>query len=155
MKIELWCIGKTSEAYLSEGMAIYEKRLTHYTKYETVILPDVKKFGSSQDLKEKEGELVLSRLDASDYFILLDEKGKSYTSEVWAREIDKIQMMGKKRLVFLIAGAYGASGKVKERADRKLSLSAMTFSHQMIRLFMVEQLYRGFTILRNEKYHNP
>lgn len=155
MKIELWCIGKTSENYLSTGISIYEKRLAHYTKYSTVILPDVKKFGSSQDLKEKEGSMVLEKLESSDYFILLDEKGKQYTSVQWAGELEKIQMMGRKRLVLLVAGAYGASSDLKKRADRKMSLSAMTFSHQMIRLFIVEQLYRGFTILRNEKYHNP
>lgn len=154
MNIELWCIGKTAESYLTEGIAIYEKRLKHYCNFSLVILSDIKKFSTREDLKNKEGALVLSKLDKGDFFILLDERGRQFTSMEWASKIEQLQMMGKKRIILLIAGAFGASAELKTRADLKLSLSKMTFSHQMIRLFIVEQIYRGYSILRNEKYHN-
>lgn len=156
MKIEFWVIGKTNEAYLEEGISIYLQRLRHYVPFEMITLPDVKNAGKleSDQLKAKEGEIVLNRLKKQDLLLLLDERGKSYTSETFAKFLEqKLQMPGKK-LVFLVGGAYGFSDAVYTRADSKLSLSTMTFSHQMVRLFFVEQLYRAMTILRNEPYHN-
>ncbi len=156
MKIEFWVIGKTNEAYLEEGISIYLQRLRHYVPFEMITLPDVKNAGKleSDQLKAKEGEIVLNRLKKEDLLLLLDERGKSYTSETFAKFLEqKLQMPGKK-LVFLVGGAYGFSDAVYTRADSKLSLSTMTFSHQMVRLFFVEQLYRAMTILRNEPYHN-
>lgn len=156
MKIEFWVIGKTNETYLQEGISIYLQRLRHYVPFEMHTLPDVKNAGKleSDQLKAKEGEIVLNRLKKQDFLILLDERGKSYTSETFAQFLEqKLQLPGKK-LIFLVGGALGFSEAVYERADAKLSLSAMTFSHQMIRLFFVEQLYRAMTILRNEPYHN-
>lgn len=156
MKIEFWVIGKTNESYLEEGISIYLQRLRHYVPFEMITLPDVKNAGklSGDLLKNKEGEILLNRLKKEDLLLLLDEKGKSYTSEAFAKFLEqKLQLPGKK-LIFLVGGAYGFSEAVYERADAKLSLSTMTFSHQMVRLFFVEQLYRAMTILRNEPYHN-
>ena len=156
MKIEFWVIGKTSESYLEEGISIYLQRLRHYVPFEMIILPDVKNPGkiNGDQLKVKEGEIVLNRLKKEDFLILLDERGKSHTSEAFAQFVEqKLQLPGKK-LVFLVGGAYGFSDAVYARANGKLSLSTMTFSHQMVRLFFVEQLYRAMTILRNEPYHN-
>jgi 23S rRNA (pseudouridine1915-N3)-methyltransferase len=155
MKIELWVIGKTAFKYLDEGIAVYEKRLKHYVNYDMVILPDIKNPPlSTEALKIKEGELILNKLTKDDLLILLDENGKNLTSVDFSKFIETQQMNATKRLIFQIGGAYGFSDAVYERANHKISLSKMTFSHQMIRLFFVEQLYRGFTILKGEKYHN-
>jgi 23S rRNA (pseudouridine1915-N3)-methyltransferase len=156
MKIEFSTIGKTNEAYLIEGCAIFEKRLKHYNPFEVVCVPDVKNGGklSVDLLKEKEGEAILSRLQADDFLILLDEKGKLYTSEEFAGQLEKWLQSGGRKMVFQVGGAFGFSETVYERANMKIALSPMTFSHQMVRLFFLEQLYRGFSILRNEKYHN-
>lgn len=154
MKVELWYIGKTSEKYLQNGISIYTKRLKHYCNFTEVCIKDVKGFKSPDDLKHKEAESVLSKLSADDYLILLDEKGKRYSSEKLASFIEKLQLHSTKRVIFLVAGAFGAHETLKNRAQLMLSLSDMTFSHQMIRLFIVEQIYRAFTIIKNEKYHN-
>jgi 23S rRNA (pseudouridine1915-N3)-methyltransferase len=155
MKVELWVVGKTAFKYLDEGVALYEKRLKHYTSFELVVLPDVKNPPLSTDaLKTKEGELILNRLTKDDVLILLDENGKHQTSIEFSKFIENQQNNATKRLVFQIGGAFGFSEAVYNRANFKLSLSKMTFSHQMIRLFFVEQLYRAFTIIRGEKYHN-
>ena len=155
MKIELWVIGKTAFKYLDEGMDIYEKRLKHYVNFDLVVLPDVKNPPLSiEALKMKEGELILNKLQKDDFLILLDENGKHFTSIDFSKFIEKQQMNALKRLIFQIGGAYGFSDAVYARAHQKMSLSKMTFSHQMIRLFFVEQLYRAFTILKGEKYHN-
>jgi 23S rRNA (pseudouridine1915-N3)-methyltransferase len=157
MKTQVWAIGKTNEKYLQKGCAIYEQRLKHYLPFEFTIVPDVRQAGklSAAQLKQKEAELIFKQLRPEDQLVLLDEKGKNYTSEALARRMDKWQQMSKRRLIFLIGGAYGFDESLYERADAQLSLSAMTFSHQMIRLFLLEQLYRAMTILRNEPYHNP
>ncbi len=152
MKVELWAIGKTNERYLEEGIALYEKRLKHYLPFEWVILPDVKAAGHL--LKAREGELVLSRIRAEDWLALLDEKGQLMGSEAFATHLDKKLQQPHRRLIFLIGGAYGFSPAVYQRANETLSLSPMTFSHQMVRLFFLEQLYRAMTILRHEPYHN-
>jgi 23S rRNA (pseudouridine1915-N3)-methyltransferase len=155
MKIELWVVGKTAFKYLDEGINLYEKRLRHYTSFDLVILPDIKNPPpTAEALKTKEGELILNRLTKDDVLILLDENGKHQTSIEFSKFIENQQINSTKRLVFQIGGAFGFSDAVYQRANFKLSLSKMTFSHQMIRLFFVEQLYRAFTIIRGEKYHN-
>ncbi len=155
MKIELWVIGKTDFDYLKEGIVLYEKRLKHYASFETVVIQDVKNGPlSKNDLKLKEGELILNKLQKEDFLILLDETGKSLTSMEFANFMEKKQVDGVKRVVFQIGGAFGFSEAVYQRANILLSFSKMTFSHQMIRLFFVEQLYRAFTIIKGEKYHN-
>lgn len=155
MKIEFWYIGKTNEKYLDQGMTIFEKRLKHYCKFSSHCLKDVRPGQNAAETKAREAELILSKLSSSDHLILLDEIGEMFTSEKFAQQIDKWQMQSAKKIVFLVAGAFGADPSLQKRANKMLSLSKMTFSHQMIRLFFLEQLYRAFTILRNEKYHNP
>ncbi len=157
MKVELWAIGKTNERYLEEGIALYEKRLKHYLPFHWHVLPDVKGAGNLNALsvKIKEGESVLSKIKTEDWLVLLDERGRTMSSDAFAAHLDKKLQQSQRRLVFLIGGAYGFSEAVYERADETLSVSSMTFSHQMVRLFFLEQLYRAMTILRNEPYHNP
>lgn len=156
MKVELIAIGKTNESYLEEGISLYQSRLKHYLKFGLQIIPNLKKTNnlSANIIKEKEAELIFKRLHSEDFLVLLDEKGKQYNSIEFAKFIDHKLQLSVKRLVFLIGGAYGVSDQVKKRADVVLSLSMMTFSHQMIRLFIVEQIYRGMTILKGEPYHN-
>lgn len=156
MKIQFSLVGKTTEPYLREGCSIFENRLKHYNPFEVNYIPDIKNAGklSSDQLKQKEGEAILSRLQADDYLVLLDENGKTYNSEQFAKQLEKLLQSGGRRLIFQIGGAFGFSNEVYQRANQKIALSQMTFSHQMVRLFFLEQLYRGFTILRNEKYHN-
>jgi len=156
MKVAFWVIGKTSPAYLKEGMAIYEKRLTHYLKFSSHIFPDVKNAKSLKpfEIKKKEGEIILKKLEKSDYLILLDERGKAFTSTAFASFLDKRFQQSSSRIIFLVGGAYGFSEAIYKRANFKLQLSSMTFSHQMVRLFFLEQLYRAMTILRGEPYHN-
>jgi 23S rRNA (pseudouridine1915-N3)-methyltransferase len=156
MKIEFSTIGKTNETYLIEGCAIFEKRLKHYNPFEVVCIPDVKNGGklAVELLKEKEGEAILARLQSDDYLVLLDEKGKLYTSEQFAQQLEKLLQSGGRKIVFQVGGAFGFSEEVYQRANMKIALSPMTYSHQMVRLFFLEQLYRAFSILRGEKYHN-
>lgn len=156
MKIEFWVIGKTNEKYLQQGMDIYHKRLGHYLPFKLEILPDLKQSKNLKpgQFKEKEGKMILQKLTSADHLILLDERGKSYTSVKFAHYLDQLLMGSQKRNIFLVGGAYGFSEAVYQRANAKLQLSDMTFSHQMIRLFFLEQLYRGMTILRGEPYHN-
>jgi 23S rRNA (pseudouridine1915-N3)-methyltransferase len=156
VKVEIWYIGKTNEKYLRTGEAIYEKRLKHYLPAKVEVLPDIKNGGKlgPDKLKEKEGEMVLSRLQSADGLVLLDENGQTFGSVAMSRWLDRQLQRPYRRLIFLVGGAFGFSDAVYERANDKLSLSKMTFSHQMIRLFFLEQLYRSMTILRGEKYHN-
>lgn len=156
MKVHFWVIGKTNEQYLKEGIEIYCKRLARYIPFNYNIIPDIRNAGklSVTALKAKEAEQVLGLLKGDDYLIILDERGKSYDSVAFAKSIEGWLQLSKKRMVFLVGGAYGFDEKLYQRADQKLSFSKMTFSHQMIRLFFVEQLYRAMTILRNEPYHN-
>ncbi len=156
MQITLIAIGKTDRPELEQLIALYEKRLKHYIKFEFVVLPDIKnsKNLSEAQQKEKEGELILGQLQSTDTLVLLDESGKQYTSLDFAQFLQKKMNSGLKNLVLAIGGPYGFSDAVYAKCNGKISLSKMTFSHQMVRLFLVEQLYRGFTILRNEPYHH-
>jgi len=156
MKVECWVIGKTAFSYLEEGVNIYIKRLHHYLPFEFKQLPDVKqaKNLSTQQLKEKEGAIILKGIASNDLLILLDEKGKQVSSVVFSKMLEQLLMSTHKRIIFLVGGAYGFSEAVYKRSDRKISLSQMTFSHQMVRLIFLEQLYRGMTILKNEPYHH-
>ena len=157
MKTECWVIGKTSDKYLQTGIDHYHKRLQHYLPFQLVVLPHPRRAGklSPKQVKVKEGELVLSKLRRDDRLILLDEQGQQYSSEAFARFLERQFHRPHRRLIFLIGGAWGVSEAVRQRAQEELSLSAMTFSHQMVRLFFLEQLYRGMTILHNKPYHNP
>ncbi|MDR1707340.1 MAG: 23S rRNA (pseudouridine(1915)-N(3))-methyltransferase RlmH [Prevotella sp.] len=156
MKITLLVIGKTDAGYFIDAVNEYQKRLEHYIPFEIQIIPDIKNTKSltTGQQKEKEGELILKNLQAGDYIVLLDEKGKEYTSAQFANYIEKKTHNVSKRLVFVIGGPYGFSQAVYEKANEKLTLSRMTFSHQMVRLIFVEQLYRAMTILNNEPYHH-
>ena len=156
MKIVLLAIGKTKEQYLIEGISQYQKRLNHYTQFELLEIPNIKNANnlSDSELLRKEGELILQLLQPSDHLVLLDDKGKDFTSSKFAEKLQGWMLSSKKRLVFVVGGAYGFSEQVYQRGNEKLSLSKMTFSHQMVRLFFVEQIYRGYTILNNEPYHH-
>jgi 23S rRNA (pseudouridine1915-N3)-methyltransferase len=156
MTIKLIAIGKTDNTDLQSLMDDYIKRLGFYIKFSIDIIPDIKnvKNLSEEQQKQKEGELILSKLSATDILILLDENGKQFDSVNFSDYLQKHMNSGIKQLVFAIGGPYGFSKDVYNKSNGKLSLSKMTFSHQMIRLFFIEQLYRGFTILRNEPYHH-
>lgn len=156
MKIKLLAIGKTDDNRLQELIVEFQKRLKHYIKFEIEIIPDLKKVKnlSVDQRKQNEGSLILNRIESTDQLILLDEKGHQFRSLEFSRFLQKKMNAGMKQLVFVIGGPYGFSDEVYQKAQGKVSLSKMTFSHQMIRLFMVEQLYRAFTILHNEPYHN-
>jgi 23S rRNA (pseudouridine1915-N3)-methyltransferase len=156
MKIKVICIGKTGKDFLVNGEHEYMNRLKHYAKVEKVELPDIKNARKlSQDqVKSEEGKAIIKMIDSSDQVFLLDEKGKQYSSEVFAEFLQKRFNQGGKCLVFVIGGAYGFSEELYQRAQGKLSLSAMTFSHQMIRMIFFEQLYRAMTIQRGEPYHH-
>lgn len=156
MNIKLLAIGKTDNKALQTLMDDYLKRLSFYIKFDLEVIPDIRnvKNLSEAQQKEKEGELILSKLTPTDQLILLDENGKSFSSEGFADELQKKMNSGIKTLVFVIGGPYGFSDAVYSKAQGKISLSAMTFSHQMVRLFFIEQVYRAFTILRNEPYHH-
>ncbi|MCB0373428.1 MAG: 23S rRNA (pseudouridine(1915)-N(3))-methyltransferase RlmH [Muricauda sp.] len=156
MKITLLAIGKTDSKNLQNLEEDYTKRLSHYISFTFDIIPDIKNVKNLTEIqqKESEGEEILKRLQPSDVMVLLDEKGKQFSSEIFADYLQKKMNSGLKNLVFVIGGPYGFSDAVYTKAQEKISLSAMTFSHQMVRLFFIEQLYRGFTILRNEPYHH-
>ena len=156
MQIQLLAIGKTDKKALQELIDIYQKRLSHYIKFTFTVVPDIKntkKLDEAQQ-KVKEGELLLSKIKSSDTVILLDEKGQSFNSVGFANYLQKHMNSGIKTLIFVIGGPYGFSDDIYQRANGKISLSKMTFSHQMVRLFVTEQIYRGLTILRNEPYHH-
>lgn len=150
------CIGKTDEKPLEALILKYEKRLPPNWNYQRIEIPDVKnrKNLSEQQQKDKEAELILSKIQPTDYIILLDELGKPQNSTQFAATIQNLMNQSVKQLVFLIGGPYGFSDEIYKRANRKLSLSEMTFTHQMVRLFLTEQIYRAFTILHGKPYHH-
>ena len=156
MKITLITVGKTTFDFVKEGMAMYEKRIGRYLSYTRVEIPALNGTASlsPEEIKEKEGALILKKLKEGDKVILLDEKGRRFSSTSWAAYLGHLLDTGCRSLVFVIGGAYGFSPKVRAAASETLSLSDMTFSHQIIRLFFTEQLYRAMTILRGEPYHN-
>ena len=156
MKIIFLVVGKTINSNLIELQDEYQGRLKHYVTYETIIIPELKntKNLSFTEQKEKEADLILKCLDNSDDVILLDDKGKQYTSVGFSEFIKKKSLTSSKRMVFVIGGPFGFSQRIYQRANAQISLSAMTFSHQMIRVIFLEQLYRAFTILKGEPYHH-
>ncbi len=156
MTIKLLAIGKTDDNQLNILIDNYIKRLGFYIKFSFETIPDLKNIKnlSENQQKEKEGQIILDKISNSDILILLDENGKQYDSIAFSEYLQKYMNSGIKRLIFVIGGPYGFSPEVYNRANSKLSLSKMTFSHQMIRLFFIEQVYRGFTILKNEPYHH-
>jgi 23S rRNA (pseudouridine1915-N3)-methyltransferase len=156
MKLSLLCISKTTEKYLQEGIAIYENRLQHYCKYQRIEIPDLKnsKNLSFDQQKQKEAELLLAKISNTDFVVLLDENGKEYSSMQLSKELTKWMNQSISHVVFVIGGPYGFDQSVYERANLKISLSKLTFSHQMVRLFFTEQVYRAFSIIKGEPYHH-
>ena len=156
MKITFLTVGKTEDAYLKEGIEKYVKRLKHYTKLFIIEIDELKntKALTQEQQKAKEAELILKKITPTDHVILLDEKGMELTSQQFAAYIDKKAISSVTNLVFIVGGPYGFDASVYARANDKLSLSAMTFSHQMVRLFFTEQLYRAYTIIKGEPYHH-
>ena len=156
MKLQFWSIGKTNEPYVKPGIEDFTKRISNYYKVEWNIIPVPKNAGmmSEMDLKKKEGEMILEWLEERDYMVALDERGKQFASKGLADFIQSRANESTRRLVFVIGGAFGLDEAVLKRADMKWSLSTLTFPHQLVRLILSEQLYRAFTILRNEKYHH-
>lgn len=156
MNIQLIVVGKTDMPYIQSGIDEYINRLKHYCRFELVVVPALKNMSqaSPAEVKEREGQLILRQLEKADYVILLDEHGREYTSVGFAEQLQRQMNAGVRTLAFVIGGAFGFAPAVYEAAHAKLSLSQMTFNHQMVRLFFLEQLYRAHTILRHEKYHN-
>ena len=155
MKIKLITIGKTDENYLKEGIEKYVNRLKHYSNFDIIVVNDVKmgKKANAELQKEKEADEILLKINQNEFVVILDEKGTNYNSIEFSKYLQK-RMNSGLDLVFVIGGPFGFSNRIYDRANAKMALSKMTFSHQMVRLFFVEQLYRGFTILKGEKYHH-
>ena len=156
MNIKLIVVSKTDIPYLRTGIDEYVGRLKHYCDFEIVVIPALKNLGkiSAEEIKEREGQLILKQLDKVDHVVLLDEHGREYTSVGFSEYLQKQMNAGIRTIAFVIGGAFGFSPSVYAKATHKVSLSQMTFNHQMVRLFFVEQLYRAYTILHHEKYHN-
>ena len=156
MNITLIQVGKTDASYVREGVELYLKRINHYVKFDIVTIPDIRNARklTREQHRGEEGRLILSQLQESDTVVLLDEAGSQYTSPETAAWLQKRMNAGIRRLCFVIGGPFGFSREVYERANDRLSLSRMTFSHQLVRLVFAEQLYRAFTILNNEPYHH-
>lgn len=157
MKLACWSVGKAHESYVKEGIDQFTNRLQHYYKTEWTLVPVPKSTGmlSEIDLRRKEADTILDWLEKDDYLVLLDEKGKSLSSEGLATFLQTRANESTKKIVFLIGGAFGVDEKVKKRAQFVWSLSSLVFPHQLVRLILAEQLYRAATIIRNEKYHHP
>ncbi|WP_286007865.1 23S rRNA (pseudouridine(1915)-N(3))-methyltransferase RlmH [Barnesiella viscericola] len=156
MKIVLLVVGKTTESYFVQGIDEYSKRLAHYVPFELTVIPELRntKSLSTDQQKEREADLILKALQPGDYVVLLDEHGREFTSLQFASYLEKKMANIAKRLIFVVGGPYGFSNRVYQAAQEKISLSKMTYSHQMIRLIFTEQLYRAMTILNNEPYHH-
>lgn len=156
MEIELLTVGKTTIRFVEDGIAEYSKRLKHYIPYFIKSLPDVKNASKMDQAKQKEaeGEKILDAISNSDFVVLLDERGKQYSSIEFSAFLEKQMISGRRKVVFVVGGPYGFSQPVYNRADSLLSLSKMTFNHEMVRLFFTEQIYRAMTILRGEPYHH-
>lgn len=156
MKVALLYIGKTQQPFVREGFAMYKKRIVHYTHFEEIQVDDVKnpKNLSVKQLKEQEGEKILKKINSTDFVVLLDEKGRSFNSLQFAQWVENKMLQSTKKILFVVGGAFGFSDAVYQRANSKICLSAMTFSHQIIRVIFAEQIYRAFTIIKGESYHN-
>jgi 23S rRNA (pseudouridine1915-N3)-methyltransferase len=155
MIIRVLAIGQTKMSYVKDGLDLYLKRLAHYTRVEWTELPDPSsKSTALEQQRLLEGELLLKYTQPGDFVVLLDEKGKLFSSAEWAEWMNKRQLSGSRSLVLFIGGAYGFSDAVRQRADQTISLSPMTFPHDLVRVILAEQLYRCFTILKGEKYHH-
>jgi len=156
MKIKLLTVGKTTNSHLIKLQEEYQNRLKYYIPFDLTVIPELKntKSLSISEQQEKEADLILKQLETNDEVILLDENGKQHTSVGFSEFISKKMLASHKRMIFVVGGPYGFSERVYQRANGKISLSAMTFSHQMIRLIFVEQLYRAMTILKGEPYHH-
>lgn len=156
MKIAIIAVGKTSTDYVARGVDEFIKRSNRYINVELSVIPDIKtsKALTEESQKQQEGKAILAAMQSGDIVILLDERGKELTSREFSALIERRMVQGIKRLVFVIGGPYGFSKEVYDRADSKLSLSRMTFTHEMVRLFFMEQIYRAMTIMRGEPYHH-
>ena len=156
MKIEFWHIGKTKEIYVQQGMDIYEKNIRRYCTYtnKTLTAASGRKNTDIKAYQDQEAQAVLKSLDSADHLILLDEAGKHHTSIGFSQWLQKTIDTSPRRLIFLIGGAYGFSEEVYARAQNQISLSKMTFPHQLVRVLFLEQLYRAFTIINNQSYHH-
>ena len=156
MKLVLLVVGKTEESYLQEGIAIYLNRLKHYINVSFIVLPALKnaKNLSHAQQKEKESEQLLKSISGTDCVVLLSEEGRSFRSIDFAKYIENAAVNSTSNIIFIVGGPFGVDERIRKRANLVLSLSAMTFSHQMVRLFFVEQLYRAMTILKGEQYHH-
>ncbi len=154
--IELWSLGKEDKKELSAGIEVYKQRLKHYTKFElhTVDNSKLSKLNNKEQILQLEADLILSKLRERDLLVTLDEKGRTYSSIEFAEKLNQWMVRSPSKIIFLIGGSFGISEKLHARADTKLSISSFTFPHQLVRLIFTEQLYRAFTILKNEKYHH-
>ena len=156
MEICVLSIGKISSQWIQQGLEVFENRIGKYNKYTSIVLPDIKNAKSltKEIIKEEEGKQILTQLSPSDFVVIMDEKGKEFTSREFSEWIQKQMSSGKKRLLFIIGGPYGFSKGIYERADFKIALSKMTFTHEMAKLLLSEQIYRSMTILKGEPYHH-
>lgn len=156
MKLILLVVGKTESPWLKSGCELYQERLKHYVGFQKIEIPELKSVSNltQQQIREREGEAILKYIKLNDELILMDERGNEYSSEKFSAYIEKKSIYGTKNVVFVIGGAYGFSEELYQRADEKISLSKMTFSHQMVRLIFLEQLYRAYTIIKGEPYHH-
>ena len=156
MKISLILTGKTAEAYLHEGFSVYEKRIKRYIPFETIIITDLKnaKALETSQIKEKEADIQLSYIKSGDYIVLLDEHGKEFRSTAFANFLQLRMNSSVKNLVFVIGGPYGFAERIRAKANQEISLSKMTFPHQLVRILFIEQLYRAFSIIHHDPYHH-
>jgi len=153
MRVSLYVVAKNDFSFIEEGMKLYTERIKRYIPFEVFIIKKLK-FINAEQVKKEEGKEILSKLKPSDIVVILDDKGKEFTSTAFASFLENKMAIGTKRLVFIIGGAYGFSEEVYLRSNEKVSLSKMTFSHQLIRLVFMEQIYRAFTIIKGEPYHH-
>lgn len=156
MKIKLIVVGKSAFDFIKEGEEVYEKRLVHYLPFEKLVLPDIKnpKNLSIEELKKKEGEMILSKITNQDFLVLMDENGNHSSSTKFASWLEQKVNDGTRSTIFVIGGAFGFSKEVYDRSNQLISLSKMTFSHQLVRVIFLEQLYRAQTIMKGEPYHH-
>lgn len=156
MKIQVWSIGKENDAYINEGIKVFQKRLQHYVDFELKLIPTVKQAASLSvsELKKQEGKMLLDMLQPSDYLVALYERGKTMTTLQLADFLQQRANAGARQVIILVGGAFGLDEPVLKRAQLQLSLSALTFPHQLVRLIITEQLYRAYSVLSNEKYHH-